>query len=122
MNDLQNYFNNNTGNCIDKWEHYFEVYETWFHKYRGKSVNILEIGVYQGGSLKMWKKYFGEKAKIFAIDINPDCKQFETDDIKIFIGSQEDREFLRQVKQELPPIDILIDDGGHTMIQQIVKL
>jgi hypothetical protein len=84
-------------------------------------VVILEIGVSQGGSLQMWKDYFGEKAKIFGIDIDPRCKTLEEDNIKIFIGSQSDRKFLKEIKQQIPPIDILIDDGGHMMHQQIVS-
>jgi 23S rRNA U2552 (ribose-2'-O)-methylase RlmE/FtsJ len=82
---------------------------------------ILEIGVSHGGSLQMWKNYFGEKAKIYGIDINPKCKQFEEENIKIFIGSQSDRNFLREIKKKIPPVDILIDDGGHEMKQQIVS-
>jgi hypothetical protein len=121
MSFLKNYFENNTGNVIDKWHHYFEVYENWFHPYRNKPVVILEIGVYQGGSLKMWKEYFGEKARIYAIDINPNCKQFEEENVHIFIGSQEDRAFLDRIKKEIPKVDILIDDGGHSMNQQIVS-
>lgn len=119
-NDLSRYFENNQGNCIDKWMHYFEIYHLWFEKYRNKPVNILEIGVYQGGSLKMWKEYFGKNANIYAIDINPDCKQFEDEQTTIFIGSQEDRNFLKMVGEEIPPLDIIIDDGGHTMRQQII--
>ena len=69
----------------------------------------------------MWKEYFGGKAKIFGIDINPKCKELEEENIKIFIGSQSDRKFLRKVKKSIPKIDILIDDGGHTMKQQIVS-
>ena len=69
----------------------------------------------------MWKHYFGDKAKIYGIDINPNCKQVEEENIKIFIGSQSDRSFLKTVLKEIPPIDILIDDGGHTMLQQIVS-
>jgi len=68
----------------------------------------------------MWKNYFGDKAKIYGIDIDPRCKQFEEEGIEIFIGSQSDRKFLREVKSKIPDIDILIDDGGHAMIQQIV--
>jgi len=68
----------------------------------------------------MWKDYFGEKTKIFGIDIMPQCKSLEEENIQIFIGSQSDRKFLRKIKQQIPPIDILIDDGGHTMKQQIV--
>lgn len=121
MSQIQNYFENNTSNAIHKWRHYFDIYDFWFKKYKNKPVVILEIGVYQGGSLNMWSDYFGEEAKIFAIDINPLCKQFETENIKIFIGSQEDREFLKYVKSQIPKVDIVIDDGGHTMKQQIVS-
>ena len=69
----------------------------------------------------MWRDYFGDQAQIFAIDINPLCKQFENKNTKIFIGSQDDREFLRELKNKVPKFDIVIDDGGHTMRQQIVS-
>lgn len=118
MSHLRNFFENNTSNAINKWIHYFDIYEFWFKKYKNKPIVILEIGVYQGGSLKMWRDYFGEEAKIYAIDINPDCKQFESRNTKIFIGSQEDVEFLNDIKNQLPKFDIIIDDGGHTMNQQ----
>jgi len=122
MGRLRDIFEANTeGNQIHKWLHYFDIYERHFEKYVGKEVNILEIGIYHGGSLKMWKEYFGEKVRLYAIDINPNCKAFEDDRTKIFIGSQEDRTFLRNVKTQLPPMDIIIDDGGHTMRQQIVS-
>ena len=77
MNDLKAYFDQNTGRVIDKWQHYFEIYDNHFRKFRGTEVVLLEIGTYQGGSLQMWKHYFGDKAKIYGIDINPDCKQVE---------------------------------------------
>lgn len=117
MNDLKKYFDSNTGRLIHKWDHYFEVYDRHFSKYRNKEIVILEIGVFQGGSLQMWKNYFGPKAKIYGIDIDPKCKEYEEENIKILIGSQSDKKFLQKVKQEIPPIDILIDDGGHTMHQ-----
>lgn len=121
MSQFQDYFEKNTANCIHKWMHYFDIYDQWFKKYKNRPVVILEIGVYQGGSLNMWRDYFGKDAQIYAIDINPLCKQFETANTKIFIGSQEDREFLKYVKTQVPKFDILIDDGGHTMSQQIVS-
>ncbi|WP_255496111.1 class I SAM-dependent methyltransferase [Mucilaginibacter sp. FT3.2] len=121
MNDLEIYFKNNTERVIYKWQHYFDVYERHFSKYRGKDIVILEIGTLHGGSLQMWKSYFGDKAKIYGIDINPNCKAVEEENIKILIGSQTDRNFLQTVKEQIPPIDILIDDGGHTMLQQIVS-
>lgn len=121
MNDIQKFFEKNTGRLIHKWHHYFDIYDRHFSKYRGKEVVILEIGVYQGGSLKMWQDYFGPKARLYAIDIDPNCKSFEDEQTKIFIGSQSDREFLKKTMAALPPIDIFIDDGGHTMKQQIVS-
>jgi len=121
MNDLEKYFKNNDKRLISKWLHYFEVYDRHFSKYRGKEVTILEIGVSHGGSLQMWKDYFGDKAKIYGIDIDPRCKQFEEENIEIFIGSQSDKKFLSKVKSQIPDLNILIDDGGHTMNQQIVS-
>lgn len=121
INDLEKYFRSNNDRLIHKWDHYFEIYDRHFKRFRNKEIVILEIGVAQGGSLQMWKHYFGEKAKIFGVDIEPKCKEFEEDNIQIFIGSQSDRKFLKELKESVPPIDILIDDGGHTMIQQKVS-
>jgi 23S rRNA U2552 (ribose-2'-O)-methylase RlmE/FtsJ len=121
MNDLEKYFRQNDKRLIHKWGHYFDVYDKYFSKYRNKEIVVLEIGVSQGGSLQMWRNYFGKDAKIYGIDINPQCKELEEPDIKIFIGSQSDRNFLKEVRRQIPPIDILIDDGGHTMVQQIVS-
>jgi hypothetical protein len=121
MNDLEKFFYQNNGRLINKWLHYFDIYDRHFSKLRGKDITILEIGVFQGGSLNMWRDYFGPKAKIYGIDINPNCKQLEGDNIEIFIGSQEDRDFLRSVKKNIPKLDLIIDDGGHTMRQQIAS-
>lgn len=120
MNDLQKYFEQNKKRRIAKWVHYFDVYDRHFSRFRGKDVVILEIGVAHGGSLQMWKEYFGPNARIYGLDINPKCKEFEEENVQIFIGSQSDRALLREIKNSIPPIDILIDDGGHMMVQQIV--
>ena len=119
MNDLERFFSQNDGRLIHKWQHYFEIYDRHFSRFRGSPVNIVEFGVSQGGSIQMWKHYFGDHAKIYGVDINPNCKQFEEAGVKIFIGDQEDRRFLQSVARQVPAIDILIDDGGHTMRQQI---
>lgn len=119
MNDLERFFRANTGRLIHKWVHYFEVYDRHFSRWRGRPVNVLEFGVSQGGSLEMWRDYFGPQARLFGVDINPECRRFEGEGVRIFIGDQGDRAFLRSLAEELPTIDILIDDGGHTMTQQI---
>jgi 23S rRNA U2552 (ribose-2'-O)-methylase RlmE/FtsJ len=118
---LKELFYNHEGKLVHKWDHYFDIYEKYFSKYIGQQINILEIGISHGGSLQLWKKYFGDKVNIYAIDINPQCKKLEEERVKIFIGSQGDRQFLQQVVQELPDLDIVIDDGGHTMNQQIIS-
>ena len=64
MNDLERYFHANDDRLIDKWSHYFNIYDQYFSKYRDREIVILEIGVFQGGSLQMWKNYFGPKDKI----------------------------------------------------------
>ncbi len=119
MNDLQQYFEENTGYLIDKWMHYFAIYDRHFARFRDTDVHVLEIGVSHGGSLQMWKSYFGQRARIFGVDINPHCAKLGGDQAQIFIGDQDDKAFLRRLTREIPRIDILIDDGGHTMEQQI---
>jgi len=118
-NDLEKYFEDNPGRLIHKWIHYFEIYDHHFSRFRGKEVKILEFGVFHGGSLQMWKEYFGEHAQIIGVDINPSCKELEEDRIAIYIGNQEDKQFLAKLKDEIGEVDIVIDDGGHYMTQQI---
>lgn len=120
MNRLEQYFYNNRGKIIHKFLHYFEIYERHFSRFIGKDVSVLEIGVSKGGSLELWRHYFGSKSKIYGVDIDPKCKNLEGEQIEIFIGDAEDREFLRSLKEKIPKIDIVIDDGGHHMNQQIV--
>jgi hypothetical protein len=119
-NPIREFALNNTDNALHKWAHYLDIYHRYFQSFIGKPVNIIEIGVSHGGSLLMWQHYFGLQAKVYGIDINPECKQLEREGIEIFIGCQEDRAFLQQIKQQIPKVDIFIDDGGHFMQQQIV--
>lgn len=99
--------------------HYFDIYDRHFQKYKGKRVVVVEFGVYHGGSLKMWKDYFGSNARIIGVDINPECKKFKDKNVEIFIGDQEDRAFLKKLMKKIGPVDVVIEDGGHTMKQQI---
>lgn len=119
MNDLEKFFFEGDHRRVHKWRHYFDVYDRHFSRFRGKDVCVVEVGVAHGGSLQMWKHYFGENAKIYGIDINPQCAQFAEDQVTVLIGDQNDDAFLQRIKNEVPKIDILIDDGGHRMEQQI---
>lgn len=116
-NFLHNYFLNNGGKVIHKWIHYFDIYERYFNQYVDKPILMIEIGVFKGGSIDMWKEYFGPKSTIVGIDINPDCKRFERKDDGIFIeiGDQSDVNFLQSVIDKYGNPDIVLDDGSHIM-------
>jgi hypothetical protein len=102
-----------------KWSSYFQVYENIFSKYRNKKIKFVEIGVANGGSLFMWQNYFGKKAKIIGIDLNPNAKQLEKYGFKIYIGSQSDKKFWDNFYKKEGKIDLILDDGGHKNLQQI---
>jgi hypothetical protein len=98
-----------------KWAHYLPIYEYVLTPYRSRPIRMLEIGVYKGGSLNMWRRYLLPDSVIVGIDIDPDCKQYEDPDrrIHVRIGPQEDVKFLRQVIDEFGPFDVILDDGSH---------
>jgi hypothetical protein len=112
---LWDLFLDNTGRVIHKWTHYFPIYERHFHRYVGRPLVFLEIGCGKGGSLQMWKKYFGPHARIVGIDIVPECKQFEESQIHVRIGNQSDARFLGSIVDEFGAPDIVLDDGSHVM-------
>jgi hypothetical protein len=118
-NPLLDYVLNNPGRLVHKWRHYFDVYHRHLERWRGAPVMVLEFGVSHGGSLQMWRHYFGPAARVVGVDIEPVCKSFEEEGIAVRIGDQEDRAFLRRLAEEFAPFDVVIDDGGHRMGQQI---
>lgn len=106
-NPLWKYFQNYTQwPGIFKWEHYFDIYHRHLARFVGQKVDVLEIGIFGGGSLEMWRSYFGRQSRIYGVDINPACKAYENDHTTIFIGDQEDRDFWRRVKKTIGAVDI----------------
>ena len=105
-----------------KCDTYFQVYEEMFSKYVGKKITFVEVGVLQGGSLFMWREYFGKDARIIGIDLHPNAKELEKHGFEIFVGSQSDKNFWRNFYNKVGKIDILLDDGGHVNDQQIITL
>lgn len=118
---LFGYFSSHrAGRVLDKWVHYFPIYSRHFAPYRGRPVRVLEIGIYRGGSLDMWQWYFGPQVTLVGIDIDPDARAATDPRHVVEIGDQTDPDFLRRVAERHGPFDIIIDDGGHEMQQQIV--
>lgn len=114
-------FYGHKGRVVHKWLHYPTVYEREFGLYRGKPVNFLEIGIFKGGSLELWRNYFGPDASIAGIDINPDCAGYVDPPNRAFIGSQADPAFLRSVIDEIGTPDIILDDGSHVASHQMAS-
>jgi len=99
-----------------KWSHYFPIYETIFGPIRTEPLRILEIGIWRGASLQLWRQYFEHPQTIIVgVDISPECARFDapTDGVHVRIGSQADPEFLKRVVDEFGPFDLIIDDGSH---------
>jgi hypothetical protein len=113
QSSLHQYFLNNSGKPIHKWPHYFDIYERHFARFRNRPVTMIEIGVYKGGSLQMWRDYLGKESKIIGLDIDPACKAHEGEGIQVYIGSQSDPKIMDQILDENGPIDVVLDDGGH---------
>jgi hypothetical protein len=101
---------------------YFNVYDHLFTPYKNKNIIFVEIGVFDGGSLFMWRDFFGPKARIIGIDVNPNVKILEKYGFEILIGDQEDKKFWIEFKKKIGKVDILLDDGGHTYRQQIITV
>ena len=101
---------------------YFEVYDHLFLPYKGKPITFVEIGVLGGGSLFMWRDYFGPQARIIGVDLSPNASKWQEHGFEIFIGSQSDPHFWNNFKAQVGRLDLVLDDGGHTYEQQIVTV
>ena len=110
------------GPGIWKWRHYFDIYHHHLAKFIGTEVAFAEVGVFSGGSLRMWKSYFGERCRIHGVDLDEATRAYHADHVSIHIGDQEDRAFWRQFRRDVPALDVIVDDGGHTPEQQRVTL
>ena len=96
---------------------YLRHYERLFEDYRHQPIHVIEIGVFGGASLRMWKWFFS-RAELTGIDINPACQAHAEERVRIEIGSQDDPELLDRVCIANPPT-IVIDDGSHTSEHRI---
>ena len=120
---LEQLFDANTeGPGIWKWRQYFDAYERHLAKFVGRGPRLVEIGVYSGGSLGMWREYFGEGSEVIGIDIEEACRAYEAPGIEIVIGDQGSPEFWAAFNRDHDPVDIVIDDGGHEPHQQVATL
>ena len=97
-------------------------YERFFHELRAQTdLKLLEIGVYEGASVRTWESYFSH-ATIVGVDINLDAKQHASDRVIIEHADQSNIASLTKLALDHGPFDILIDDGSHQWDHQITSL
>ncbi|MCP9488906.1 MAG: class I SAM-dependent methyltransferase [Solirubrobacteraceae bacterium MAG38_C4-C5] len=99
-----------------------EIYERHLQPWRDRPVHLLEIGVKDGASLRMWRDYF-PNGQILGIDRTPSsARHAEPPNVQVFVGSQDDHRVLGRVVDEAGPLDIVIDDGSHRYPHQRASL
>jgi len=89
---------------------FIQLYEKYFEKLRDEKLNILEIGIDKGDSLRIWRDYF-RNANICGLDIEK--KNFTINDVDFFFGDQSNISFLKTITDKYHSFDIIIDDGSH---------
>jgi glycosyltransferase involved in cell wall biosynthesis len=115
MESLQQIVLEHQGNVCDKWSFYLEEYERIFTTYRDAPISLLEIGVQNGGSLEIWRKFFVNATTIIGCDIDPNCANVRFDDprIAVIVADATTDHGERQILQKCSSFDIIIDDGSH---------
>ena len=100
---------------------YLVFYERFLNRFRFETIEILEIGVDQGRSLRMLEEYF-PFARIIGVDINQDRKKHASDRISIEILDQSKEGDLEKIGHDHKRFDLIIDDGSHIWDHQIKTL
>ena len=102
-----------------KFPHYIDIYERYFKRFQERPVNVVEIGVGTGGFMQVLKRYFAHPdSKILGVDASTgNLDKSLTQDV--IVGLQQDEKIRNRVKERMPEIDILIDDGGHLPEEQL---
>jgi len=99
----------------NKSHNYSRQYEDLFRKYRDLPIIYLEIGVFEGESLKAMREVFKNAKYIIGVDINPNCKKYENleKNIIIEIGDATSEDFIKSLISKYGNFDIILDDGSH---------
>jgi hypothetical protein len=112
---LSTLFAEHRGKVCDKWSLYLRVYEDLFESKRSAALNLLEIGIQNGGSLELWAQYLSNAEHIVGCDIDPQCGTLFFDDtrISVVVGDANSGEVMQSIQSICPSYDVIIDDGSH---------
>jgi hypothetical protein len=115
-------FNSNFYNTDKDKHNYLQAYDKLFYEYRDKKINLLEVGVHEGGSLLLWKDYFSN-GTIYGMDNNPeitlvkDIYRYRLNRNIFRSDSRRKKEVDKQLRDL--KFDIIIDDGDHRFGAQL---
>ncbi len=98
--------------------HYLETYERMFHHIKDEKINILEVGVSAGGSIRLWSDYF-PNAHIWGYDVYPSAAPGIIDDCKNVTFVQKDVNKISPDEFKDHPLTIAIDDASHILADQL---
>lgn len=118
------YAQHQSGKVSSKWSSYFPIYEKHFESYRHLPINMLEIGVQNGGSLEIWGRYFQNANVIVGCDANPliSTLQYHNQKIKTVVGIAAEQATVEAItKVSGGRFDIVIDDGSHRSMDTIIN-
>jgi len=103
---------------------YFDTYQSLFNSKQFNNNNILEIGVYSGGSIKLWNDFF-PNSHIYGIDIHNNINNsisnqlFNSSNITLFLNNDAYNNDFVLTHFNNKRFDIIIDDGPHTLDSMI---
>ena len=98
---------------------YLGKYEFFLQCFRNQPIRLLELGIFQGASLRMWQEYFPH-AEIFGVDIREGCSQYEDERIHIIQTDLSNVDAVIRLKDIRP--QIIIDDASHIVSHQLLAL
>jgi hypothetical protein len=116
MESLDTIFNKYDTDKNTTFHNYTRQYSVLLNDFREKPIKYLEIGVFNGGSIKAFREAFVNSTCILGLDIDNRCKSYENNENNIFIeiGNATEPNFIKTITEKYGTFDIILDDGSHT--------
>src|SRR5579864_1782594 len=104
-------YGTNKARVIHNGRSYLDIYERYLRPIRWQRFALLELGVYRGESLRMWRAYL-PRATIAGLDVDPGAPA-HANDFQVYVGSQDDPQLLDRIADDHPSLRVVIDDASH---------
>ena len=115
MESLDTIFDKYDTDKNTSFHNYTRQYGTLLNHLRDKPIKYLEIGVFNGGSIKAIREAFKKSTCIVGLDIDNRCKSYEDVNNNLFIeiGDATDPNFIKSITESYGTFDVILDDGSH---------